>query len=146
MSFANRPWVERLAKMGDESEGEFQRWATIERIKVVRFGYDRPPFNVGKQHLWVKARPDFESEDAWYEVKGVGRDQLLKLRFDKLEALRFWQLMKPLGVIIWVWDSHNKRSTFVDLPTLENVLKDCEIEAFPEGHRYYAVPAERIFA
>jgi len=143
MTFASKPFHERLAVLGDEAEGEFERWANIERIGFERSGRRRPPFSMKKLHAYVRHEPDYLTEDAYYEVKGFGKEQVLKLRTDKLDALHYWDLIHP--VRLWIWDSLNRRFVWWDLQSIDRLAEEAETGRFPENTHFYAIKAEVLF-
>jgi hypothetical protein len=143
MSFADASWPERFAKLGDEAEGEFERWCMRNQIGFEHSGRRRPPFSMKKLHSYVRHEPDYLTADAYYEVKGFGKEQVLKLRTDKLDALHFWDLLHP--TYVWVWDSLYKRFTYRSVSQIDPLAREAEIGRFPEGPPYYAIPAGRLF-
>lgn len=143
MSFASKPFAERLAFLGDEAESEFERWANIERIPFARTGLHRPPFKLATLHAYIRHEPDYLTADAYYEVKGFGQEQVLKLRVDKLAALHFWDLLHP--VWMWIWDSTNRRFTTLPVGQIDALAEEAETGRFPEGTRYFAIKAGVLF-
>jgi hypothetical protein len=139
-SYPDAPWEARYGTLGDTAEAEFEA-----RFKLgfVRTGLKRPPLRVRDIHPYVRQMPDYLTSRGWVEVMGLGEDQILKLKIGKLEALRFWSMLMP--VVLWVWDSHNKRHTEVALERVEKMAITAKIGFFPEGALYYELPAAELF-
>ena len=68
---------------------------------------------------------------------------MFKLKLDKLEALSFWNNIHP--VLLYVYDSHKDRDNTLDWKTLTSLCQEAKIDTFPEGKKYYAVPATLIW-
>jgi hypothetical protein len=140
MSFSERPWHGRYADMGDTAERAFEARS---KVGYVRMGISRPPLRVPDLHPYVRQIPDYLTTRGWIEVMGIGADQTLKLKVEKLAALKFWSLLMP--VYLWVWDAHNKRHSEVPLALLEGLALDAEIARFPDSNAYYKIPAYELF-
>ena len=140
MTFSERPWAERLGAMGDQAEREYE-----ERYPRgwVRAGLRRPPIRVRDLHPYEAQRPDYLTSRGYVEVMGMGRDQILKLKVDKLEALRFWRLLGR--VYLWVWDSHKRRHVELPLEKVDALVSRAQIAQFPEGTAYYQLDAKDLF-
>ena len=143
MTFADRSWPERFAKLGDEAEAEFEKWCERNQMGFEHSGRRRPPFSMKYLHSYVRHEPDYLTGTMYFEVKGFGKEQVLKLRTDKLDALHFWNLLHP--VYIWVWDSTNKRFCYWHVDKIDVMAREAEIGHFPEGPPYYAIEAGRLF-
>lgn len=141
MTFKDRAWGNRFAAMGDEAEGVFeavypQGWA--------RYGINRPPINLSKVPAFVRYTPDYLTAKGLVEVQGFGRDQTFKLKDDKYEALRAWQL--EFRVDIFVWDTTNKRYGYVRLNDFMEAWEEHGwADAFDDGRNpYMALKAEHL--
>jgi hypothetical protein len=140
MGFSDAPWAARFVSMGDEAESQFEaRYGK----GFERAGLKRPKIRVRDLHPFEAQRPDYLTSRGYVEVMGMGRDQTLKLKVDKLEALRFWRLLGR--VHLWVWDSHHKRHVELPLERLEALTRTAKVRQFPEGTPYYALPADGLF-
>lgn len=150
---------QRWKKMGDEAEGAFEHCYTnvAPKQNVVRYGLDRAPINVASLPAFVRYTPDFLTARGLVEVQGFGRDQIFKIKDDKLEALFEWQ--HTGGVLhLWVWDSANSEYAWVRIGDLDIVLHEAALnhevddhggpwpddagvykDQFPEGKPYWAV-------
>ena len=121
----------RFETMGDIAEAEFCRWCNNKLYKNVRFGFNRPDLDA----FWwlpkmLRYIPDFVLEapceesyskfkHAFVEVKGCGKDGIVKIKLDNLWALGQWE--KTLPVIIF---SYNNVRGVHGITTLEDVRKN----------------------
>jgi hypothetical protein len=140
MAYLDQPWESRFGTLGDKAEAEFE---ARYKLGFVRTGIKRPPLRVRDLHPYVRQMPDYLTSKGWIEVMGLGEDQVLKLKIEKLSALRFWGMLMPVS--LWVWDSHLKRSVEVPLERLEALAANAKVGFFPEGNVYYAIPAKELF-
>lgn len=146
-SFKDQGWQARYQGMGDLAEGEFERVMEEERrLGFTRYGLDRPPIQVHKLPKRIRYTPDYLTTHTFVEVQGFGQDQIVKLKLDKYDALRWWNVLHP--VELFLFDSANVRWTFVKLDAVTELLEgeDVQIRKFSEGNRYYAFPAELFFS
>tara|TARA_R100000458_G_C8263271_1_gene238573 strand:- start:1103 stop:1498 length:396 start_codon:yes stop_codon:yes gene_type:complete len=127
--------------MGDIAEGAFE-----ERYpeKFVRYGLNRPPIKMSALPPIVRYTPDYLTSNAFVEVQGLGGDQIFKLKIDKLESLSYWNTMHP--VLMYVYDSHNNRDVVLEWDALTRLTLKSKIDSFPEGKKYYAIPAELLWS
>lgn len=86
--------------------------------------------------------PDYFDGEQWYEIQGCGRDQMIKLKVNKLEDQRQWQGFTEYPVMYWFYDSHNKASTAMSLTAINYLVTQEEfvLQTFPEGHQYWEMP------
>lgn len=113
------PFAERLAVLGDPAETLFDLYAESLGWASERFGFNRPNF----QSFWqlapqLRALPDRivetdgQSRHVLVECVGIGRDQAIKIRVEKLNATvalsRFWSI----PVLYFVFDSFRRRVNF----------------------------------
>ena len=141
MSFKDQGFAKRLQGMGDIAEGAFE-----ERYpeKFVRYGLNRPPIKMSALPPIVRYTPDYLTSNAFVEVQGLGGDQIFKLKIDKLESLSYWNTMHP--VLMYVYDSHNNRDVVLEWDALTRLTLKSKIDSFPEGKKYYAIPAELLWS
>lgn len=104
--YHQRPFAQRFGAMGDKGEGAYlERHPTAHRL-----GVSRPAFSMKDMSANLRYTPDYLLPDGMYEVMGFssrGNDSL-KLKFEKLDALRAWNYIAP--TFLWVWDSGRKES------------------------------------
>ncbi|HCV02915.1 MAG TPA: hypothetical protein DG048_09740 [Pseudoalteromonas sp.] len=140
MSFKDKPFETRFKAMGDIAETAFEeRYGA----NFVRFGLNRPPLKMSALPPVIRYTPDYLTSNAFVEVQGLGGDQMFKLKLDKLEALSFWNNIHP--VLLYVYDSHKDRDNTLDWKRLTSLCQEAKIDTFPEGKKYYAVPATLIW-
>ena len=152
MSFKDQSWEKRFGAMGDEAEGHFEQYAT-ETLKLgfVRYGLDRPPIQMHRLPKHLCYTPDYLMSGCMVEVQGVGRDQQVKVKHDKLNSLRWWNdFQRPGfdGVCFYVWDSHKKRECMFHLSVFDKLLGQGkgQLDAFAEGKPYMYWAADDVFA
>lgn len=143
--------------MGDEAEGVFTTWAERTGVAAIPYGLNRPPFDLF-QYLprSVRWRPDFLCEDRndrvflefgietrkhyFVEVKGVGRDQFVKIKHDHLDVLAAVEEFDNLKVLFFIYDSHYKRITMESLGRVSGVQWNYPQGVFREGTSYVKIP------
>lgn len=127
--FSERPFAARFGAMGDESEAMFEQ---VHDGGKVAFGLRRPPVNLAGVSSFVRYTPDYLTNSRLVECMGIGRDCVLKLKIEKLQALQEWDRYHP--VWLFIWDSSTQRHTE---QTIWEVAKQCnahaEMQRFPEG-------------
>lgn len=123
--------------MGDEAEGVFEETS---KRGFVRSGLDRPPISMSMLPPMVRYTPDYLTSAGYVEVQGVGRDQVIKLKHDKLQALLAWADI--FACDLFVWDRPNTRITQFDIT--EFPVELCDIGEFKEGKTYLALHADDV--
>ncbi len=145
VSFREGRWERRFEAMGDAAEAAFEDWAEDQQRGFIRYGLNRPPIAVHRLPTRVRYTPDFLTTRAFVECQGFGKDQLVKMKVDKLGCLHWWADLHE--VELFLWDSHNKRSALVSLNQFDDAL--CEPEAalkhFHERKPYFELPAHLFF-
>jgi len=136
--FHELSWGSRYARMGDEAEAKFDQLFP----NSAPFGLNRPNVYVPDLPAFIRFMPDRLMHDRLVECKGVGKDQLLKLKVDALDVLMEWG--DHLMVQVFVWDSFNKRWSLTPIDYIEGPADLCEIKKFPEGTPYYPIPLDAI--
>jgi hypothetical protein len=140
MSFADKPFSMRIQTMGDIAERRFEEESAV---KWVRYGLCRPPINMSALPIQLRYTPDYLTAQGLVEVQGLGRDQILKVKHEKLEALRWWEKVHP--VYLFVYDSHKDRSSMLSLSEVRKKCKLSETDEFPEGKSYYAIKSSLLW-
>jgi hypothetical protein len=139
LSFNRAGFGARFATMGDPAEEIF---AEVEP-KHHKLGMRRPPFGLAGMPSTMRYIPDFVTRNSFVEVMGVGRDRLLKVKNEKLDALKLWSVLGP--VELFVWDQH-KDATF-QAPLAEWVTAMThhgERGTFSEGKSYIALHVDHF--
>lgn len=103
--YYERPFAARYAAMGDKAETAFQAL----HPKAHRLGLNRPSLNMARMSASMRYTPDFLTEAAAVEVMGFSSkgNAALKLKCEKLDALRAWSALMP--TVLWVYDSARHR-------------------------------------
>jgi hypothetical protein len=162
--FKDKPFKQRFAKMGDLAEGVFKKWAATNDVSYVEYGMSRPPFDhFMRLSPFIRYTPDFlcEAQGKTFrhlidergkptrhflvEIKGCGRDQLVKLKIDNIQELLRWQAVCGRPVILFVYDSANKAvSNNLTIDRLHEMAPELEVGHFHDGgppKPYYNLPA-----
>lgn len=142
MSFHSLPFSARFQVLGDEAEGHFER---LIGKPYVRFGLNRPPISMNKLPERIRSMPDYLCSDRLYEVKGIGRDDTLKLKVSDYQVLTWWHQAMPLS--LWVWSS--KRFAYAEHDLLEiRALIDSgvvRLDRFENDNKaYFAIPGSAL--
>lgn len=144
MSFHQKPWGARYKEMGDQAEAAFLAL----HPEAHRTGLDRPAWNVGKMPRdAMRYTPDYMLQNGFYEVMGLssGKDGLLKLKEEKLDALIVWDThIGPTR--LWVYDSTKKQWWCQSvLDWQRRCLADGTWDTFPDnGKGYYALHVDHF--
>lgn len=131
-----QPYEQRLRAggMGDEAEGIFEQ---VHKEKWVRFGFNRPPFRMTHLSSFVRHTPDYCDRFGLWDCMGLGRDGVLKLKVEKLQALREWDQQQQTG--LFVWNSALREYAYLDIGWLNAYCAGSEIRAFNDGNEYYPI-------
>jgi hypothetical protein len=144
MSFKDEKWDVRVSALGDEAEGKFEEWCERARLNFERTGWNRPSIRPSDLPTRLRYMPDYCLGRGYIEVQGFGKDQIFKVKLEKLNSLHYWNALHP--VTLYVWDSFNERECFVGLAAFDNLLgPETLIKRFPEGKTYLAVPGDLLF-
>lgn len=141
LTFKDRPWHQRVQRLGDEAETIFEQWAARNNIGFHRSGINRPPFNVGKLPTMVSYTPDYLTDGGYIEVQGSGKGRQVKIKNDKLDALASWDLI--FKTQMFLWDNVTRQVTLVPLSWFAYNLPN-EVGVHPEGKLYKVWNADRI--
>ncbi len=130
--------------MGDEAQLAFQIWAQENHIDCEQYGLDRPNIpRVWELPLFIRATPDFLCSGTTkflVEVKGTGRDGILKIKKEAVEGMAMWNIILPLW--LFVWNTHTRQVAFTTYNYLNNACQKSPINHFndPKKSEYYALP------
>jgi hypothetical protein len=137
-AFKDQAFGARWLVMGDIAEGAFRRLFP----NAVRTGLDRAPTTKGMT-AFERYMPDFHEDGVWIEVMGIGRDQTLKLKVEKLAELLRYSADEP--VLLFVWDSSKKRYCVAGIDSwLEALIHNGVYALFPEGKPYVGLHASHF--
>lgn len=135
-AFHKQTWNNRFQQMGDEAEGIFE---ATHKLGWVRTGLNRPPLAMHLIAVNVRYMPDYLTSRCWVEVQGCGRDKVIRIKLEKLEALDAWlKLGQP--VEFFFWDTTNKRHCQIPLETVALAAAQVEAKLYPEGKVFYEIP------
>jgi len=142
-TFHTQSFAARFASMGDEAEGVFE---TVHASAWDRYGLNRPSSSMKTMPARVRYTPDYLTSFGFIEVKGVGRDQTLKIKCENWNCLMFWNGVWETEV--FVWDSHKKRYCYVELAVLDKMINDpasgVQLKHFNDPKGYFAFPLKNI--
>lgn len=101
-AFSEQPWDTRFKAMGDEAEQQFEHAADTLGVGWARYGLRRPQLCVGDLPAMLRYTPDYLTvEWGLVEVQGSGRDQIVKLKAEKLAALEQWAQLWHVNMFLW---------------------------------------------
>lgn len=135
--FNEQSFPQRLATMGDEAEGEYERHNT----HWVRYGLNRPEFPVHHLPDVIRYTPDYlqgSPNQRLVEVLGTGRNGV-KLKLEKITALAVWNTLMP--VWLWIWSTPKQDFTEILYDDLVRIInkEDVPLGKFSEGKAYFNV-------
>lgn len=147
MGFKDKPFQERWKQMGDQAEKAYLRTYNGAHHKHDKFGWDRTDLDTSRMSPKLRYMPDFMTVStggaAWLtECVGFGKDQLLKFKVEKLEALQEWD--KDCRTFVFIYDSSRDYHAMTRVDALQYRAAGCPIKRFPEGKEYYEIPADRF--
>jgi len=139
VTYRDGSFNQRFGAMGDQAEEAFDKVFPQHH----KLGLNRPPFSMKGMPATLRYTPDRLTSKGFTEVMGVGADQTLKIKHEKLEALDVWQ---KLGVVyFFVYDSHNDRWWHAAMHDWNRVLALHATEgAFKEGKTYRALHTDHF--
>lgn len=139
MSFKDQAFGARWLVMGDIAETAFKKVYPY----AVRTGLDRAKSTKGLS-AFQRYEPDFRiANDPMHRVEcmGIGRDQTLKIKYEKLFALIQWSVIEPVD--LWVWDQHKKRHSGGPIDGwMVPIVRHGVYAVFPEGKEYAELHAK----
>lgn len=140
MSFHAQSFSSRHDQMGDIAENVFD---TINGDRVHPLGLNRywkngKRLSLSSMTIPMRYTPDRMVGDAFVEVMGIGRDQTLKIKDEKLSALWQWRHLGP--VELFVYDSHKERYWQAPLEDWWRAVRSYgQNAAFHDGKTYLAL-------
>jgi hypothetical protein len=139
--FSEQNLAARKGTMGEIAEAVFE--ATYPQ-GWCRWGIDRPPIQVAKVPAFVRFAPDYLTSKGFVEVQGFGKDQKIKLKHAKYDALNEWHGI--FRVDLFFYDSHNSRYGFVRLHDFIDAYEEHGYEgAFDDGlNPFMGLKAEHL--
>jgi hypothetical protein len=139
-TFNQQSWIDRKAFLGHTSENAFEIFCKREGIVFEHFGQKTQTLLDYKTiPIYVRTRPDYicqrENECFFVEVKGVGKDGILKIKLDAVVSFPFWDVHLP--VKIFVYDSARKKYSFFSFDLLKQKLTKHDPERFVNDKKMY---------
>lgn len=143
MSFKDRSFSNRVKAggMGDLAEGVFEN---VYPLAWDRMGFNRPSTPMHGMVPFIRYTPDYMTFHGPVEVQGFGHDQIAKVKVEKLDALADWNKIQETR--LFLFDSRNSRWAMLTMEELNTAIdnKAVWLGEFPEGKKYYAIPAHLI--
>lgn len=145
MAYRDQSWNQRFATMGDTAEAVFEEIAPLGSFE--RYGWNRPAVPMTKMSAMVKATPDYYCGTGHLvEVKGLGRDGILKLKVDTYKALQKWNKVQP--VMLFAWNSATEEWALLNWDQIVKLVAKARkkgIESFQnDGNEYYPISWEWV--
>ena len=143
---------DRQRVMGDWSEDAFRAWAKQNNIACEEWGLKRPQFKrFARLPKLVRHQPDFLCESPkdsnliphfFVEVKGVGKDQVVKVKAEDLACIETITDVYQLPVLLFVYDSSKEQVAMFDSQSLiEDDKSELVHGEFSDGNKlYYGIP------
>jgi hypothetical protein len=132
--FHQRPFAQRWGQMGDKAETNFlERYPNAHRL-----GLDRTTLNTRRMGARLRYTPDFLLEDGAYEIMGFASrgNNVLKLKCEKLDALRDWSIVIP--TYLWARDSSTNNVWCADVDLWSTACyQHADRKFFEDNNRAY---------
>ncbi len=141
MAFHEQSFANRFGKLGDEAESVFEQ---VWQDGWVRYGLNRPPLHIASLPERIRHTPDYLTSKNFVEVKGIGRDETIKLKVAEFNCMHYWNQLHPL--LLFVWSSHRKAWSVAALPFLQEAidLGNAQLGLFHDGRAYFALSASLL--
>ena len=141
-SFKDQNWGTRYNTMGDMAEGQYETWADEAGDKWVRYGLNRPRASMTKWSPFIRYTPDYILHDRLVEVKGCGRDGLVKIKTENIAALAGWRAISDLPVWLFIYNSSEDDIVYFEMDdTFYTYLHDVPKDRFPDNDKeFYNIP------
>ncbi len=139
--FRDLPIHERRKQLGSMSEEMFDIYAKEKGNGSIKFGFHDEIKEFWKIPLFVRKTPDrvfIRSNEALFvEIKGCGREGIIKIKLEDLESLDTWN--KFLPVYFAFTNFYTKEVGMASLQTIQKIAPTKRIEEFPDNHKKYYV-------
>ena len=142
MSFYKAPFWRRFEIMGDWSEAAVIAHCKNSEYKYAPFGFNRPDISMRKLPLLLRHTPDFIVEgfiketQVFVEAKGLGRDNLIKIKQEDLEVLTDWDKILPIYFSLY-HSTKQKISFGISLKQMESICGISPSDLFPDNKKLY---------
>jgi len=144
-AFHQKNWTQRVTQMGDQAENACD---LVHHGKTHTLGLNRIWQNGDGLYLndmtdAMRYTPDRLSRWCFIECMGIGRDNTLKIKQEKLEALNKWSKLGPTELFVYssaknVW-WQDATHTWQDAAQTHG-----ELLTFPEGKHYWALHTDHF--
>ena len=141
MGYREQQWSQRVGTLGDIAEGVFEDVAPFG--SSIRFGLNRPPFKVGKLTPEQRSAPDYLSGTGFFvEVQGCGRDNILKVKLEKWNALKAWN--KHIGEVrFFFWNGNLSEWVAMSWDAVSKLVTKAKrtdgVQEFNDGNEYVGI-------
>lgn len=143
-SFHEQTFATRHGQMGDQAEAACEAVynGRLHRLGLNRIWLNGKNLTLRYMTLGQRYTPDFLALDAFVECMGIGRDQTLKIKTEKLDALRDWD--EYIGPVrLFVYDSKNGRYWDDQVDNWnQQICQHASRGTFSEGKPYHALLAD----
>lgn len=131
------PFGSRFGLLGDTAEGFFER---IWPENWERFGLNRPQLNMGMLPSRIRHMPDYVTSKNLIEVKGIGKDDTVKLKVEEWNCAHFWNQVHPLR--IFIWSSHRFAWAVADVKDIQRMIDtgNSSLGQYHDDRAYFALP------
>lgn len=136
-AFNQHGWEHRSGFLGDTAEAVFD----LVYPKNHKLGLNRPPFGLSGVDPVMRYTPDRMIRNAAVEVMAMGRDATLKLKHEKLDALKTWARIMPVDLFVY----HKTAGVFYQAPIQKwnRVLAQHGVDdEFDDGKTFIALHAD----
>lgn len=144
MTFRSQSWAVRFGQLGDRAELVFE---SVHEGPFIRTGLSRPPFTrdqLLQLPVRERHRPDYLTPTGYVEVKGIGREGIVRLKVDELDALKWWETLHPVQVFIY--NSHRNEWALAPLAHFAKLINKgaATLGHYAEGKAYFAIPRKAV--
>lgn len=139
-AFHEQSFKDRWGRMGDAAESVFedvypQAWE--------RLGWDRTHLQMGAWPPILRYIPDYMTSKGMVECMGCGKDGILKLKVEKLRAMREWDDIYRCD--LFVWSSYQSTYGWVRVSDMDVAWQwQQEERQFHDGKTFLAIPLESL--
>lgn len=137
MSNHTQDFAARFTVMGDIAETQFETWADGQDLKWDRFGHNRPNSSMTRWNAFLRYMPDYIGSKCFWEVKGCGRDGLLKLKQENLVALRQWSDHLPVHMFVYNSSEDDMVCFPFDAECVAWIGNNCKSDKFHDNDKVY---------
>jgi hypothetical protein len=144
-AFHQQSFAARHGEMGDASEAVFDRihGDRVHALGLNRYWKNGDKLYLNKMTTPMRYAPDRQTIDRFVECMGIGRDQTLKIKDEKIVSLLRWNNIGPVD--LFVYDSKNDRWWQAHILEWNLAIAEYgEVKHFPEGKAYWALHSDHF--